>query len=64
MHPDVLLGNSTPATAALLRETRTIPIVFVGVSDAVGSHFIATVPQPGGSITGFTNFEPSLIGRS
>ena len=63
LHPDVLLGNSTPATAALLRETRTIPIVFVGVSDPVGSHFVATIPQPGGSITGFTNFEPSLIGK-
>jgi putative tryptophan/tyrosine transport system substrate-binding protein len=63
LHPDVLVGNSTPATAALLRETRTIPIVFVGVSDPVGSHFVATIPQPGGSITGFTNFEPSLIGK-
>jgi putative tryptophan/tyrosine transport system substrate-binding protein len=63
LRPDVLVGNSTPATAALLRETRTIPIVFVGVSDPVGSHFVATIPQPGGSITGFTNFEPSLIGK-
>src|SRR5207253_4808362 len=36
LRPDVLVGNSTPASAALLRETRTIPIVFVGVSDPVG----------------------------
>ena len=63
LRPDVLVGNSTPAAAALLRETRTIPIVFVGVSDPVGSHFVASIPQPGGSITGFTNFEPSLIGK-
>jgi putative ABC transport system substrate-binding protein len=63
LHPDVLLGHSTPAAAALLRETRTIPIVFVGVSDPVGSHFVASIPQPGGSTTGFTNFEPSLIGK-
>jgi putative ABC transport system substrate-binding protein len=63
LHPDVLLGNSTPAAAALLRETRGIPIVFVGVSDPVGSHFVASIPQPGGSTTGFTNFEPSLIGK-
>jgi putative ABC transport system substrate-binding protein len=63
LHSDVLVGNSTPATAALLRETRTIPIVFVGVSDPVGSHFVASIPQPGGSTTGFTNFEPSLIGK-
>jgi putative tryptophan/tyrosine transport system substrate-binding protein len=63
LRPDVLLGNSTPATAALLHETHTIPIVFVGVSDPVGSHFVASIPQPGGSATGFTNFEPSLIGK-
>ena len=63
LRPDILVGNSTPAAAALLRETRTIPIVFVGVSDPVGSHFVASIPKPGGSITGFTNFEPSLIGK-
>jgi putative tryptophan/tyrosine transport system substrate-binding protein len=63
LHPDVLVGNSTPAAAALLRETHGIPIVFVGVSDPVGSHFVASIPQPGGSATGFTNFEPSLIGK-
>src|SRR5438034_7273714 len=63
LRPAILVGNSTPAAAALLRETRTIPIVFVGVSDPVGSHFVASIPKPGGSITGFTNFEPSLIGK-
>jgi ABC-type uncharacterized transport system substrate-binding protein len=57
------LRRSTPAAAALLHETRSIPIVFVGVSDPVGSHFVASIPQPGGSATGFTNFEPSLIGK-
>src|SRR5260370_35893707 len=63
LHPDVLVGNSTPAAAALLHETRGIPIVFVGVSDPVGSHFVASISLPGGSTTGFTNFEPSLIGK-
>jgi ABC-type uncharacterized transport system substrate-binding protein len=63
LHPDVLVGNSTPATAALLRETGTIPIVFVGVSDPVGSHFAASIARPGGSTTGFTNFAPSMIGK-
>jgi putative tryptophan/tyrosine transport system substrate-binding protein len=63
LHPDVLVGNSTPATAALLRETRTIPIVFVGVSDPVGSSFVASIARPGGSTTGFTNFAPSMIGK-
>jgi putative tryptophan/tyrosine transport system substrate-binding protein len=63
LQPDVLVGNSTPATAALLRETRAIPIVFVGVSDPIGSHFVASIARPGGSITGFTNFAPSMIGK-
>jgi len=63
LQPDVLVGNSTPATAALLRETRTIPIVFVGVSDPVGSRFVISIARPGGAATGFTNFEPSLIGK-
>jgi putative tryptophan/tyrosine transport system substrate-binding protein len=63
LRPDVLVGNSTPATAALLRETRTIPIVFVGVSDPLGSGFVATIARPGGNTTGFANFESSLIGK-
>jgi putative tryptophan/tyrosine transport system substrate-binding protein len=63
LRPDVLVGNSTRATAALLHETRTIPIVFVGVSDPLGSGFVATIARPGGNTTGFTNFESSLIGK-
>jgi putative ABC transport system substrate-binding protein len=63
LRPDVLVGNSTPASAALLRETRTIPIVFVGVSDPVGSGLVASIARPGGNTTGFTNFEPSLTGK-
>ena len=61
--PDLLVGNSTPATAALLRETRTIPTVFVGVSDPIGSGFVTSFARPGGNATGFTNFEPSLTGK-
>ena len=63
LRPDVLIGNSTPATFALLRETRNIPIVFVGVSDPLGSGFVASIARPGGNATGFTNFEPSLTGK-
>jgi putative ABC transport system substrate-binding protein len=63
LRPDALVGNSTPATAALLRETRTIPIIFVGVSDPVGSGFVASIARPGANATGFTNFEPSLTGK-
>ena len=63
LRPDVLVGNSTPATAALLSETDSTPIVFVGVSDPVGSGFVASIARPHRNITGFTNFEPSLTGK-
>src|SRR5262249_52095029 len=63
LRPDVLVGNSTPATAALLHETRAVPIVFVGVSDPVGSSFVTSIARPGGSTTGFTNFAPSMVGK-
>src|SRR5262249_60069743 len=63
LQPDILVGNSTPATTALMGASRTIPIVFVGVSDPVGSGFVASIARPGGNATGFTNFEPSLIGK-
>jgi hypothetical protein len=60
---DVLVGNSTPATAALLHDTHSIPIVFVGVSDPLGSGLVTSIAWPGGNVTGFTNFESSLIGK-
>ena len=61
--PDVLLAHTTPVTAALHRETRTIPIVFVTVSDPVGAGFIADLRRPGGNITGFINLEPTMGGK-
>ncbi len=63
LQPDVILARGTPATAALQRETRTIPIVFVLVSDPVGSGFVASLPRPGGNITGFSDLEPSMAGK-
>jgi putative tryptophan/tyrosine transport system substrate-binding protein len=63
LQPDVILVSSTPATAALQRETRTIPIVFVVVSYPVGSGFVAGLPRPGGNITGFISYEASLAGK-
>jgi putative tryptophan/tyrosine transport system substrate-binding protein len=63
LSPDVLLATSNPGLAALRRETRTVPIVFVSVADPVGSGFIESLAQPGGNITGFTNFEPSIGGK-
>jgi putative tryptophan/tyrosine transport system substrate-binding protein len=63
LQPDVILSEGTPATAALQQETRTIPIVFAGVSDPVGFGFVASVPRPGGNITGFINHEQSMGGK-
>jgi putative ABC transport system substrate-binding protein len=58
--PDLVISSSTPVTAAMQRETRTIPIVFVAVSDPVGSGFVESLARPGGNITGFINIEGSL----
>jgi putative ABC transport system substrate-binding protein len=63
LQPDVILVDSTPQTAALQQETFTIPIIFVEVSDPVGSRFVADLSRPGGNITGFGNQEPSLAGK-
>ena len=63
LNPDVILTSSTSATAAMQRETSTIPVVFVTVSDPVGSGFVASLPRPGGNITGFINVEGSIGGK-
>jgi putative ABC transport system substrate-binding protein len=63
LQPDVILAQTTPATAALQRATRTIPIVFVTVSDPVGVGFVSSLPRPGGNITGFINHEPTMAGK-
>ena len=63
LQPDVILAGATPATAALQRETRTIPIVFAIVADPVGAGFVASLPRPGGNITGFSNIEASMAGK-
>jgi putative ABC transport system substrate-binding protein len=57
---DIIIGQATPSVAALQRATRTIPIVFVNVSDPIGSGFIESMARPGGNITGFSNFESSM----
>jgi putative tryptophan/tyrosine transport system substrate-binding protein len=63
LQPDVILAHSTPATAALQRETRTIPIVFAVVSDPVGVGFAASLSRPGGNLTGFIHMEASMGGK-
>jgi putative tryptophan/tyrosine transport system substrate-binding protein len=63
LQPDIIVTNGRPATTALQRETSTIPIVFVNVSDPVGSGLVAGLKQPGGNITGVGYLEPSLGGK-
>ena len=63
LQPDVIFAITTPITAALQRESRTVPIVFAAVADPVGSGFIASVPRPGGNITGVMLYEASVIGK-
>src|SRR5262249_22173437 len=57
------LANNTPTTAAVLRQTSTIPIVFAVVADPVGSGFVATLARPGGNVTGFTLTEPTMTSK-
>ena len=63
LQPDVILANTTPVVAAFQRETKTIPIVFVVVSDPVGDGFVTSLSRPGGNITGFLHLEGSVGGK-
>jgi putative ABC transport system substrate-binding protein len=63
LHPDLILSPHTPTTAALLQQTRTIPIVFVNITDPVGSGFVASLPRPGGNATGFINLESTMASK-
>jgi ABC-type uncharacterized transport system substrate-binding protein len=55
--PDIILASTTPAVAAVLQATRTVPIVFAAVADPVGAGFVDSLARPGGNATGFTPFE-------
>jgi putative ABC transport system substrate-binding protein len=63
LRPDLLFARSTAAVHAMVRETKTIPILFVAVSDPVGEGFAASLSRPGRNITGFTNVESSVAGK-
>ena len=63
MAPDVIFATGTPMVAALLRATRTVPIVFATVPDPVGAGFVDSLAKPGGNATGFTNFDYSLAAK-
>jgi putative ABC transport system substrate-binding protein len=63
LQPDLILSANTPTTTALLQQTRTIPIIFVNVTDPIGSGFVASLSRPGGNITGFITMEPTMAGK-
>jgi putative tryptophan/tyrosine transport system substrate-binding protein len=63
LHPDVIVAHSTPVVAALMRVTKTIPIVFVSVTDPVGGGFVQNIAHPGGNATGFTILQATITGK-
>lgn len=63
LQSEVIVSRATPMTAALVRAVKTIPIVFVQVSDPVGDALVASMARPGGNVTGFTNVESSMSGK-
>jgi len=63
LHPDLIITQNTPPTAAMLQQTRTTPVVFVIVADPVGSGFVKSLARPGGNATGFTIMEPTIASK-
>ena len=63
LRPDVILSTSTTTTAALVEQTRTIPIIMASISDPVGDGFVENLPRPGGNVTGFLNLEASMSNK-
>jgi putative tryptophan/tyrosine transport system substrate-binding protein len=63
LRPDAILSVTTPVTGALVRETQTIPIVIVTVADPISSGFVTSLGRPGGNVTGFALYEPSMGGK-
>jgi len=63
LRPDVILAHSAQIAAALQRETRAIPIVFVNVNDPIGAGYVASVARPGGNLTGLLHYEEGISGK-
>jgi putative tryptophan/tyrosine transport system substrate-binding protein len=61
--PDAIVANGTPALTGLHQATRSIPIVFVAVTDPVGAGYVQSLARPGGNVTGFSTFEPEIGGK-
>jgi putative tryptophan/tyrosine transport system substrate-binding protein len=63
LQPDLILSQGTVTTASLLQQTRAIPSIFATASDPIGSGLVTSFPRPGGNVTGFINFEPTMAGK-
>ena len=63
LRPEVIFAHSAQVTGALHKETRTIPVVFVNVSDPIGAGFIASLARPGGNLTGVLHYEVGIVGK-
>ena len=63
VQPNVIVCSTSPMTAAVLEQTKTIPIVFVNVTEPAAQGFVSSDARPGGNATGFSNFEPSMSGK-
>jgi putative ABC transport system substrate-binding protein len=63
LNPDVILTDTSPSVAALQRATRSVPVVFMRLTDPLGQGFVASLARPGGNATGFTDFEPAITGK-
>jgi putative tryptophan/tyrosine transport system substrate-binding protein len=63
LHPELIVTQTTPLTAAMQQESRAIPIVFMRVSDPVGVGFVASLAQPGGNLTGLLQYETTIASK-
>ena len=61
--PDAIVATGVPSLDPLMRATRTVPIVFVQVTDPVGAGVVESLARPGGNVTGFTNAEYGMSGK-
>src|SRR5215469_669069 len=61
--PDAILAHAIEAMAAVQQATHTVPVVFTGVSEPTAHGYVASLTRPGGNVTGFTNIEPSVVGK-
>jgi putative tryptophan/tyrosine transport system substrate-binding protein len=63
LQPDVILAFSTPVAAAFQRETRRVPVVFIGIADAITQGFVHSLAHPEGNLTGLTMYEASVSSK-